>query len=88
MRFNLTQAGFPAVFHESAWENWEDARNMRPSKNPPHDCALGRLLKVKPGGKHLRPYGLFGLASDAERLPSGTLVNKAKPQASYAEFII
>ena len=67
MRFNLTQAGFPAVFHESAWEHWEDARNMRPSKSAPHDCALGRLLKVKPSGKHMRPYGLFG-TKKVERL--------------------
>ena len=81
VRRNLTQACMPAVFHESAWDNWEEMRCMRPSKDPPHDCALGRLQGFRPAGAHMRGFGQFCYVGENTRHPGGTLVNKGATQA-------
>jgi hypothetical protein len=39
---------------------------------------------VKPTGAHRRPFGSLCYPVTAERLPRGTLVNKAAPQARRA----
>ena len=83
MRRMLTQAGLPVVFHEQAWDAWEEARCMRPSQQPPHDCALGRLQKFRPAGSHQRPFGLLCCVGDVARHPGGTLVNKGAAQAKW-----
>ena len=60
-----------------------------PSRSPPYDCALGRLLStatktVKPRGAFRRPFGALCYPTDAPRYPGGTLKNKAAPQAPRA----
>ena len=67
----------------------QEGRNLIPSRDPPHDCALGRLLamgtsKAKPTGGHRRPWLCMCYVTDAPRLPSGTLVNKVASQAKRA----
>ena len=73
--------------HESMGRAY--GQGLIPSREPPHDCALGRLLStdtktVKPNGSHRRPFGSLCYPVVAERLPSGTLVNKAAAQSRRA----
>ena len=86
MRFNLTQSKLPYNFYGDAYDDGEQAGNLLPSRAPPHDCALGRLLstpskKVKPKGAFKRPFGALCYPTVAPRWPSGTLKNKAAPQS-------
>ena len=73
-----------------AWDHAEEGRNLLPSRDPPHDCALGRLLTppgkeaVKPTGAFRRPWLCLCYPTLAPRLPSGTLVNKMAPQSKRA----
>ena len=73
-----------------AWDNAEEGGNLRPSREPPFDCALGRLLSkgkgstVKPPGSFRRPFLCLSYVTEAPRHPSGTLKNKVAPQATRA----
>ena len=88
-RKTLQQGNLPVVFWGSAWDDTEEGQSLIPSREPPHDCALGRLLStdaktVKPSGSHRRPFGSLCYPVTSERLPSGTLVNKASAQSRRA----
>ena len=77
----LAHGNLTVDFWGAAWCDTEDAESLRPSRAPPHDSALGRALstpntKVKPRGAYRRPFGCLCYPTIAERLPSGTLVNK------------
>ena len=79
----------PFNFWAWAWDHAEEGRNLLPSREPPHDCALGRLLSkdgkvVKPPGSFRRPFFCLCYPTDAPRLPSGTLKNKIAPQSTRA----
>ena len=72
-----------------AWDHAEEGSNLMPSREPPNDCALGRLLSkdgavVKPPGSFRRPFLCLCYPTIAPRLPSGTLVNKIAPQSKEA----
>ena len=75
-----------------AWDHAEEGRNLKPSREAPFDCALGRLLTngnksgavIKPPGSFRRPFLCLGYITDAPRLPSGTLVNKIAAQGRPA----
>ena len=67
----------------------EEGKALKPSREPPHDCALGRLLStkdqvVKPPGSFRRPWLCLCYVTDAPRLPSGTLRNKLAAQGVRA----
>ena len=88
-RKTLQQGNLPVGFWGVAWDDTEEGQCLIPSREPPHDCALGRLLStgaktVKPNGSHRRPFGSLCYPVVAERLPSGTLVNKAAAQSRRA----
>lgn len=79
----------PYNFTAWAWDHAEEGNNLRPSREPPHDCALGRLLStptktVKPPGSHRRPWFCLCYPTIAPRLPSGTLKNKHAAQSQRA----
>ena len=72
-----------------AWDHAEEGRMLTPSRESPHDCALGRLLskdgqQVKPPGTFRRPWLCLCYPTIAPRLPSGTLVNKVAAQSKRA----
>ena len=82
---NLTD--FPELW-DFAWSHVEEGAMLRPVREPPHLSKLGQLIascnKSHDGlvqGSHRRPFGALCYPGDAPRLPSGTLVNKVKPQA-------
>jgi len=79
----LALAKLPLCFHELCWAWFEDGHALKPSREAPHDCSLGRLVGNghKPKGCHRRPFGGLGYLTEAPRLPNGTLVNKYKEQA-------
>ena len=82
----LERARLPLAFHEYAWAYFEQGHALRPSRGPPHDCSLGRLLarvdeKLKATAAWRRPFGCLSYATIAKRLPNGTLVNKLSAQA-------
>ena len=77
----LERSRLPLCFHEPAWCYFEEGHALKPSREPPHDCSLGRLLGTKPPGLFRRPFGCLCYVTDAPRLPNGTLVNKFKAQA-------
>jgi hypothetical protein len=59
-RKNLTQGKCPYELYGKAWDSAEEASNLTPSRDAPHDCALGRLLSTAdkpylPTSSHLRP---------------------------------
>ena len=88
-RVALQQARLPVGFWGAAWDDTEEGQSLAPSREAPHDCALGRLLStadkvVKPKGSHRRPFGSLCYPVTAQRLPSGTLVNKAAAQSRRA----
>eukprot|EP00966_Prymnesium_polylepis_P248015 5734868-Prymnesium_polylepis.1 len=88
-RHHLVQGRMPFNFHAWAWDHSEEGACLRPSRSPPHDCALGRLLStskltVKPPGAFRRPLFCLCYPTVAPRLPSGTLVNKMAPQSTRA----
>ena len=71
-----------------AWDHAEEGANLRPSREPPFDCALGRLLStkdktVKPPGSYRRPFLCLGYVTQAPRYPGGTLHNKLASQSVY-----
>ena len=76
--------GVPYEFWCYIWDHEEEGRNLRPSREPPHDCRLGRLLGEKPNGMYRRPALCLCYVTEAPRLPSGTLVHKVRPQATRA----
>ena len=84
VRKELAQARLPLDFWGWAWDHAEEGHALRPSREPPHDCALGRLLGDKPAGAHRRPFGCLCYPTVAPRLPGGTLVNKMAVQAPRA----
>mgnify|MGYP003941231743 CR=1 FL=1 len=77
----LAQSKLPLAFHDLCWAWFEDGHALKPSRDPPHDCSLGRLTNIKPKGKYRRPFGVLGYLTEAPRLPNGTLANKYKEQA-------
>ena len=88
-RKTLRQGNLPVCFWGTAWDDAEEGQSLAPSREPPHDCSLGRLLStdaktIKPNGSHRRPFGSLCYPVTAERLPSGTLVNKAAAQSRRA----
>ena len=88
-RKTLQQANLPVGFWGAAWDDTEEGQSLIPSREPPFDCSLGRLLStddktVKPSGSHRRPFGSLCYPVTSERLPSGTLVNKAAAQSRRA----
>ena len=76
--------GVPYEFWCYIWDHEEEGRNLKPSREPPHDCRLGRLLDDKPKGMHRRPALCLCYVVEAPRLPSGTLVHKVMPQGARA----
>ena len=80
IRTLLSESKLPCCFHEYAYDYFLEGYNLLPSREPPHDCRLGRLLGKKPSGMHRRPFGLLAYVTDAPRLPSGTLTNKTREQ--------
>ena len=85
----LHQSNLPVGFWGAAWDDAEEGQSLAPSREDPHDCALGRLLStpdktIKPKGGHRRPFGSLCYPVTSERLPSGTLKNKAAKQATRA----
>ena len=85
----LERAKAPYNFWGWAWDDAEEGRSLMPSREPPHDCSLGRLLSsvdkvVKPAGSYRRPFMCLCYVTDAPRLPSGTLVNKLAAQSKRA----
>ncbi|MDC0525857.1 hypothetical protein OAO87_02565, partial [bacterium] len=81
--------GLPFSLWGWASDHAEEGRALLPSRDAPHDCALGRLLSkggvvVKPPGGFRRPFMCLGYVTEAPRLPSGTLVNKLAPMAKRA----
>ena len=88
-RKTLHGGNLPVGFWGAAWDDTEEGQSLLPSREPPHHCSLGRLLSsegkiVKPTGSHRRPFGSLCYPVIAERLPSGTLVNKAGHQTKRA----
>ena len=81
VRKALEHARLPLCFWVWLWRDCEEAYSLKPSRSPPHDCALGRALGRKPKGFHRRPPGCLGYITIALRHPNGTLVNKAAVQA-------
>ena len=77
----LEEALMPLCFHDLCWAWWEDGHALKPSRQAPHDCSLARLTGKKPKGAYRRRFGILCYATEAPRLPSGTLVNKYKVQA-------
>ena len=81
VRAALEGARLPLCFHDLAWAWFEDGHALKPSRQAPHDTSLARLTGNKPKGGYRRPFGILCYATEAPRLPSGTLVNKYKAQA-------
>ena len=81
VRKTLEQALMPLCFWPWFWRDCEEALSLKPSRSPPHECALGRALGHKPKGAHRRPPGCLAYVTIAKRLPSGTLANKQSIQA-------
>ena len=81
VRATLEEALMPLCFHDLCWAWWEDGHALKPSRQAPHDCSLARLTGKKPKGAYRRRSGILCYATEAPRLPSGTLVNKYKVQA-------
>ena len=91
-RKTLQQSNLPVGFWGAAWDDTEEGQSLIPSREPPHDCSLGRLLStdakaIKPKGSHRRPFGSLCYPVISERLPSGTLVNKAAAQSRRAILV-
>ena len=84
VRVELAQSRMPLDFWGWCWDHVEEGQSLKPSRSPPHDCALGRFLGEKPPGSHRRPFGCLCYPTVAPRLPSGTLVNKMAVQAPRA----
>jgi len=89
MRANLTQAKVPNGMWFPMWADGEECANLIPSRDAPHDCAIGRAMStatktVKPKGSHRRPPGCLCYVTIAERWPSGTLKNKVAEQGKRA----
>ena len=82
VRAALCRARLPLCFHELCWDWFEDGHALKPSREPPHHCSLGILLGKKVPGAYRRPFGLLCYVTIAKRLPSGTLANKYKEQAT------
>ena len=80
IRVLLKASLMPLCFYGYACAYFEEGQALRPSRSPPHDCSLGRLLKERPKGAYRRPFGCYCVFTVAPRLPSDTLVNKAKAQ--------
>ena len=83
MPFRLTGLIDYRDAYDYAFDYWQDGQAYRPSREPPHLCALGRAkggVKVKAVG-HRREFACLGYCTVAPRLPSGTLVNKTRQQA-------
>ena len=85
----VVQGNVTFNFTQWAWDHAEEGSNLRPSREPPFDCALGRLLShgnntVKPPGSFRRPCFCLCYPTIAPRLPSGTLRNKHAPQSQRA----
>ena len=88
-RKTLRQANLPVGFWGAAWDDCEEGQSLIPSREHPHDCALGRLLSkpdaiVLPKGKHRRPFGSLCYPVTSVRHAGGTLVNKASAQSKRA----
>ena len=88
-RKTLHAGNLPVGCWGAAWDDAEEGQSLIPSREPPHDCSLGRLLStegktVKPTGSHRRPFGSLCYPVISERLPSGTLTNKAAHQTKRA----
>ena len=83
-RVELAQSRLPLDFWGYAWDHAEEGLSLRPSRSPPHNCALGRLLNEKPKGTHRRPFGCLCYPTVAPRHPSGTLMNKMAVQSVRA----
>ena len=90
-RILLKQGRLPLDFREQAEDYWQEGQGLKPSRTPPHDCALGRTLTlgrkdgtvVKPPGSHRRPFACLCVVSSCPRHPGGTLANKMKQQGLY-----
>ena len=81
VRVLLSDAQLPDSFHDYAFDYAQDGRALLPSREPPHQCPLGRLLGDKVNGTYRRPFGCLCYPTIAPRLPSGTLVNKVGEQS-------
>ena len=84
VRSALAQARLPYAFYGWAWDHIEEGSALTPSRSPPHDCPLGRLINGRPAGSHRRPFWCLCYVRVAPTHPGGGLVNKLAEQGVRA----